>query len=40
MIDLYPDAVSQELMSSICIDVSEPITGNYYGAICLDVDMI
>jgi len=40
MLDLYPDAVTKGLLTSICVDVKDPRNGSFYAAICEDVEII
>ena len=39
MLDLYADAGSQALIGSVCTDLQDPKTGDFYGALCQDIDM-
>ena len=38
MLDLYPDAGTNLLVTSICIDVNE--AKEFYATICLDISII
>ena len=38
MLDLYPDAGTKQLVTSICIDVNEA-AGEFYATICLDISI-
>ena len=40
--DLYQDAASRELLSSICIVINDPseTQKKVYGVLCQDIDMI
>ena len=38
--DLYRDAGDFELVSTICVSLKEPTTNAFYGAMCVDIDVI
>ena len=40
LVDLYTDAGTNQLLSSICASLEHPRTKQFYGAICMDIDMI